>query len=67
MVGDRDIWRAADLLTKRHGSRAASIATERANEMLKEGDAEGLAVWRRIAEATEELLRERPDKGEAVN
>jgi len=47
MVDDPDIWRAANLLVKRHGADAALVAGRRADELLA-GDVEGCAVWKRI-------------------
>ena len=41
MVDDPDIWRAANLLVKRHSDDAASVAAMRADELLNHGDVEG--------------------------
>ena len=60
MVDDPDIWRAANLLVKRHGSDAPSVASTRADELLGERDSEGWAVWRRILDAVVELSRTKP-------
>ncbi len=67
MIEDPDIWRAANLLVKMHSADAAIVAAQRADELLAEGDMDGLAVWKRIARATEQLLRNEPEEGEAVN
>jgi hypothetical protein len=67
MVDDPDIWRAANLLLKRHGPDAALAAARRADELLAAGDPEGCAVWKRILEAVGELTRTKPTKGERVN
>ena len=57
-----DIYRAANLLIKDHGDEAVIEAAMRADAMLEEGDLDGLAVWKRILAAVEELLgRERPE------
>jgi triphosphoribosyl-dephospho-CoA synthetase len=64
---DPDILRAAQLLVKRHGADAPVIAAQRADELLKEGDFDGAAVWRRILHAVEELRRVTPKVGERVN
>jgi hypothetical protein len=67
-VADLDIWRAANLLIKRHGGAdAAIVAAQRADECLASGDAEGQTVWKRIVEAILELLRSEPGEGEPVN
>lgn len=47
VVDDPDIWCAADLLVKRHGSDAANVSAQLADEWLYRGDVEGNAVWRR--------------------
>jgi hypothetical protein len=67
MVDDPDIWRAAQLLVKRHGADAPVIAAQRADELLGRGDLEGVAVWKNITRAVEELQRVTPKVGERVN
>jgi hypothetical protein len=67
MIPDIDVWRAALLLLKRHGSDAAIIAAQRADECLESGDVEGQQVWKAIVDAILELLRHRPAEGERVN
>jgi triphosphoribosyl-dephospho-CoA synthetase len=62
-----DIWRAANLLVKRHGEDAAIEAAQRADEMLKRGDIEGQSVWVRIVAAIHELQRAYRKPDEAVN
>ncbi len=65
-IADLDIWRAANLLIKRHGGPdAAIVAAQRADECLASGD--GQAVWKRIVEAILELLRCEPADGERIN
>jgi hypothetical protein len=62
-IADIDVWRAADLLVKRHGEDAAIHAAQRADELLAEGDVGGQIVWKRIVMAVCELQRSvrRPD------
>ena len=67
MIYDRDIFRAAQLLVKRHGADAPIVAAQRADELFNEGDLDGVAVWRRILHAVEELQRVTPKVGERVN
>ena len=67
MIDDLDIFRAADILTKRHGADAAIDAARRADELLAAGDVEGCALWKRILAAVLELRRTTPAKGERVN
>lgn len=42
MVSDLDIWRAANLLIRRHGANAELEAAKCADLMLDRGDDEGL-------------------------
>ena len=67
MIADIDIWRAANLVIKRHGDDAAIVAGRRADELLAAGDPEGCTVWKRILEAVTELARTTPADGERVN
>ena len=67
MISDPDIWRAAQLIIKRHGADAPIAAAQRADELFNEGDLDGAAVWKRILYAVEELQRVRPKVGERVN
>ena len=57
---------ANDLL-ERHGADAPIEAAMRADAMLEKGDLGGLAVWKRILRAIEELQRAEPKSGEAVH
>jgi hypothetical protein len=63
---DPDIWRAATLLIDQHGDKAALRAAQRADQLMDEDDMDGVAVWRQIVEAIEELQRGRRE-GEAIN
>jgi hypothetical protein len=67
VISDPDIWRAAQLVIKRHGAEAPAFAAQHADELFTEGDHDGAAVWRRIVYAVEELLRMKPKVGERVN
>ena len=64
IVADIDIWRAANLLVKRHSADAAIVAAQRADELLAAGDMDGQAVWKNITLAIVELQRgeRRPDE-----
>jgi hypothetical protein len=42
-----------------HGDDTAICVARRADELLDGGDMDGAIVWRRIAEAIEELKRQR--------
>ena len=62
-----DIWRSASLMVKRQGRDAAIIAARRADECLAAGDMDGQQTWKRIVEATLELLRVERRDGEPAN
>ena len=66
-MDEREVWRAAGLLVRRHGSRAPEKAEKRADGDFDRDDAEGWAAWTRIAKAAVALLKRRPDRGERVN
>jgi hypothetical protein len=66
-VTDLDIWRAANILLKRHRIDAATVASHRADDLLAGGDIEGHIVWKRIAAAVIELQRPRRKIDEALN
>ena len=65
-ISDPDIWRAAQLLIERHGEDAAIAAAQRADELAKEGDLDGGAVWGSILQVVEDLQRVKPIVGEMV-
>jgi hypothetical protein len=67
MISDPDIWRAAQLIVKRHGADARIVAAQRADELFQEGDLDGAAIWKRILHAVEELQRVTLKVGERVN
>ncbi len=60
MIPDLDIYRSAQVLVKQHGPDAPIHAAMRADELLEAGDLDGVAVWRRILQAVEELGRVEP-------
>ncbi len=66
MISDLDIWRAAQVMVKHYGKDAATEAAKRADEFLDQGIIDGERLWMRIMQAIEELQRERPKDGEAV-
>ncbi len=67
MTSDLDIFRSAQALVKQHGEDAPIQAAMRADAMLDCGDLDGLAVWKRILRAVEELQGTAPKSGEAVH
>lgn len=66
-MDDQDIWRAARLITKRHGIYAEFAAARRVDEMIEAGDPRGETTWKRILRAVRELQRFKPREGEAMN
>jgi len=66
MTDDLDLYRAAKLLMDRDGKDAAFVAARREAELAAKGDIEGVAAWRGIRRAIEELQRGR-EPGEALN
>ena len=62
MTPDFDIYRAANVIIKQYGEDASIHAAMRADAALEGGDLDGLAVWKRILRAVEELQsKERPE------
>ena len=60
MTSDRDIWITANSLIKQHGEDAEIHAAMRHDELLDQGDIDGVMVWKRILKAVKELLS-KPD------
>ena len=67
MILDLNIYRSANLIVNQHGADAPIHAAMRADELLEAGDLDGVATWRRILRAVEELQRTVPKPGEAVH
>ncbi len=67
MTSEFDIYRSANLLVKQYGEDAPIHAAMRADAMLGAGDLDGLATWKRILRAVEELQGSEPKPGEAVH
>ncbi len=64
MISDLDIYRSAQVLIREHGEDATIKAAQRADDMLERSDMDGLAVWKRILAAVEEIARTEPADGE---
>ena len=64
MTSEVDIYRSAHTLVQQHGEGAAIQAAMEADAMLDKGDLDGVAVWRQIVEAINELQRQGPAAGE---
>ena len=52
---EREIWCQAWRLVQQHGDEAGSFANTELNRSLHEGDDVAVTLWRRIADAVEEL------------
>lgn len=61
MVSELDIYRAANLLIKRHGNNAEIEAARFVGRMLDHGDRDGQLVWQRIRRAV--LALQAPQDG----
>jgi hypothetical protein len=48
VIDDRDVWAAAVAIVKRYGDDAVLEASERADQLLDEGDMAGAEMWHRI-------------------
>jgi hypothetical protein len=48
MIEDREIWACANLLIRRHGDNAWSVASRRADELLAQGEMDGHRAFVRI-------------------
>src|SRR5215813_8602451 len=55
MISELDIYRAANLVIKRHGGDAVIEAARMVDRMLERGDPEGRVLWQRIRRAIEVL------------
>jgi hypothetical protein len=57
MIPEIAIWRAANLLIRKHGADAGLEAAKRADLMLDRGDDDGRLLWMRIRRAIEDDLQ----------
>jgi hypothetical protein len=60
VIAEIDIWRAACLMLRWYGETAMEEGARRANELSEVGDNAGVAVWRRINDAIEQLANATP-------
>ena len=56
MLGEIEIWLAADELIKVHGAQAVEAADQRVDEMLDQNDSQGAYIWAWIMVACGGLL-----------
>ena len=62
-----DIWRSANILIQTWGEEADLVATRRADALMAEGNTEGFSVWCRVANAIDDLRRQKPSASEQPN
>jgi hypothetical protein len=67
MTSNLDIFTSANELIKQHGEDAPIHAAMRHDELLEAGDMDGVAAWKRILKAIDELLSEEVPDGVVVN
>ncbi len=67
MTSDTDIYTSANELIKQHGEDAPIHAAMRADELMDQGGMDGVAVWKRILKAVDELLSEKVPEDATVN
>ncbi|MGX7927750.1 DUF6961 family protein [Tsuneonella sp. HG094] len=58
MTRDQELWAVALWLEKTHGDRGADHIVSQVTRLAESGDAEGIAMWRLVAERYDKL-RER--------
>jgi hypothetical protein len=63
----RDVWAAALLIVKRYGDDAMLEASQRAEQLLDDGDTAGAEIWQWILKAIERLQAKAPAEGEGVH
>lgn len=66
-MNERDIYASANELIRQHGEDAPIHAAMRADKLLDQSDMDGVAVWRRILKAVDELLSENIPEGSMLN
>jgi hypothetical protein len=62
-----DIWRTAKILVDAHGENAWLEAAQRADHCLEGGNLEGVAAWKRVLLAVNDLQRQKPNASEPLN
>ena len=60
LAGEAAVDRLAREMIERHGSEAALRATERVNDLIDKGDADGSGTWAAVVHAIHELQGSAP-------
>lgn len=55
-ASERDVWRAAEALVRRHGLDAPLYALQSVDQLVERGDLAAAGDWRRVLRATRQLL-----------
>ena len=61
------IYQAASLIIDEYGEDALIRAAQQYDELLDQGDIDGMIVWKRIVEAVREMLAEVVPEGVTVH
>ena len=67
MTSDLDVYRSAQMLIRKHGENAALKVSAVADAMRERGNMEGVAVWRRVLKAVQEMQRKERAPGQAAH
>ena len=67
MNPDTDTWRITTRLLTQHGTDAAKVVAQRAEELKAKGDEQGVRALMKIATAMAELLRREPTEDERIH
>lgn len=67
MISDRDVYTAANLMVKQHGSEAGIFAAMNADRLAAQGDRAGQALWLRVIQAIGQLAAQAPAPAERVH
>jgi hypothetical protein len=60
MITEWELWACANYFVREHGEDAPIVAAMRADELLAEGNLEGMRVFQRIVRRINQLLEESP-------
>jgi hypothetical protein len=53
---EQDVWRAAEVLVRRHGLDAPLYVLQSVDQLIERGDLAAAGDWRRVLRATRQLL-----------
>lgn len=67
MLDEKEIWRSAMVMLKHYGETAEAECDKRFEELTREGDNNGAAVWQLIGRAVQQLANEQPPAPDRLN